>query len=51
MLWETMRRGLRVREVPIVFLERPMGVSKLSWRVVAESVVMPWRLRFSRTGQ
>ena len=49
MLWEAMGRGLRVREVPIVFLERPMGVSKLSWRVVAESVVMPWRLRFSRT--
>ena len=31
-------------EAPIAFVERRQGASKLSWRVIAESVWMPWRL-------
>jgi dolichol-phosphate mannosyltransferase len=37
--------GCRIREVPIIFVERRLGVSKVSWRVLLESVVVPWRLR------
>lgn len=45
MLWETVRRGLRVVEVPIVFVERAQGRSKLNWKTIFESVWLPWRLR------
>jgi dolichol-phosphate mannosyltransferase len=36
---------LRIREVPIIFVERRQGVSKVSSRVLLESLVVPWRLR------
>ena len=36
--------GLRIAEVPIVFVERRQGVSKLSTSVLMESLVTPWRL-------
>jgi dolichol-phosphate mannosyltransferase len=48
MLFEAVRRGCRVVEVPIVFVERRQGTSKLSRGVVLESLLMPWRLRFRR---
>lgn len=38
-------RGLRIREVPIVFTERRHGKSKMNLRVLLESVWMPWSLR------
>ena len=37
--------GCRVREVPIIFVERRQGASKLSPRVLIESAIVPWRLR------
>jgi dolichol-phosphate mannosyltransferase len=49
MAWETVRRGLRVAEVPIVFVERTQGRSKLNWPVILESIWLPWRLRRSKT--
>jgi dolichol-phosphate mannosyltransferase len=36
--------GVRIAEVPIVFVERRQGVSKLSASVLVESLVTPWRL-------
>jgi dolichol-phosphate mannosyltransferase len=39
------RLGCRVREVPIIFVERREGTSKLSSRVLLESAIVPWRLR------
>jgi dolichol-phosphate mannosyltransferase len=44
-LFEAARHGCRVGEVPIVFVERRMGTSKLSSGVLVESILMPWRLR------
>ncbi|MEZ6186763.1 MAG: polyprenol monophosphomannose synthase [Planctomycetota bacterium] len=37
------RAGLRVRELPIVFRDRRVGESKLSWSVVWEAVGLPLR--------
>jgi len=37
--------GLRVREAPIVFTDRRRGESKMNFRVLMESFIMPWRLR------
>lgn len=39
------RLGCRIREVPIVFVERREGASKISSRVLLESAIVPWRLR------
>lgn len=44
MLFEAARRGCRIGEVPIVFVERQEGYSKVSWTVLAESLLTPWRL-------
>ena len=49
MAWETVQRGLRVAEVPIVFVERAQGRSKMNWPVILESVWLPWRLRGRKT--
>jgi dolichol-phosphate mannosyltransferase len=48
MLFEASRQRCRIGEVPIVFVERRMGTSKLSSGVLAESLVMPWRLRLRK---
>jgi dolichol-phosphate mannosyltransferase len=44
-LYEAVRAGCTVGEVPIVFVERREGESELSKGVLFESLVMPWRLR------
>ena len=45
MAWETVQRGFRVVEVPIVFVERAQGLSKLNRSAIVESALLPWRLR------
>ncbi len=44
-VWEAARRGLRIGERPITFVERRLGQSKMSWAIVFEALVLPWRLR------
>jgi dolichol-phosphate mannosyltransferase len=39
------RIGCRIREVPIIFVERRVGSSKISSSVLLESAIVPWRLR------
>ena len=46
MLYEAKQRGFRIGEVPIIFVERRLGQSKLSSNVLLESLIMPWRLVF-----
>jgi dolichol-phosphate mannosyltransferase len=48
MLFEAKRRHFRIGEVPIIFVERRVGQSKVSSAVLLESLIMPWRLVFSR---
>jgi dolichol-phosphate mannosyltransferase len=38
-------RGFRVVEVPIVFRDRELGTSKMSWRITAEAAVLVPQLR------
>jgi len=44
--YRAIRRGFRVTEVPIVFVDRRAGQSKMSRRIFAEAVAMVWKLRF-----
>jgi len=46
MLFEAARNGCRIGEVPIIFVERRVGQSKVSTGVLLESLVTPWRLKF-----
>jgi dolichol-phosphate mannosyltransferase len=45
MLYVAAARGWRTAEVPITFVERRIGESKLSAAVLVESMLTPWRLR------
>jgi dolichol-phosphate mannosyltransferase len=44
MTWQARRAGSRIVEVPITFVERREGQSKLSGGVILESVLLPWKL-------
>lgn len=46
MTYRAIRRGLRVVEVPITFVDRRVGQSKMSGGIVTEALVGVWRLRF-----
>jgi dolichol-phosphate mannosyltransferase len=39
------RRGMRVAEVPIVFVDRTAGRSKMSRKIFIEAIGMVWKLR------
>ncbi len=45
--WKTLKAGLDVREVPITFVEREFGDSKMSGGIVFESIILvtKWGLR------
>jgi dolichol-phosphate mannosyltransferase len=49
MLYEAHRHGCSITEVPIIFVERRQGQSKVSAPVILESLVIPWRLLFRRS--
>ncbi|MCC6164668.1 MAG: polyprenol monophosphomannose synthase [Acidobacteria bacterium] len=44
MLFEAMGAGCRIGEVPIIYVERREGQSKMSRGVILESIFVPWRL-------
>jgi dolichol-phosphate mannosyltransferase len=46
MTYRALRRGMTVKEVPIVFVDRTLGQSKMSRKVFVEAVGMVWKLRF-----
>ncbi len=48
MLYVASRQGCRIAEVPITFVERRLGESKLTSGVLLESAVTPWRLVATR---
>ena len=48
MLFVAARDGRRIEEVPITFVERREGESKLSRAVILESALTPWRLITTR---
>ena len=45
MNFKTWRKGYRIHEIPIVFVDRRIGVSKMSKSIVYEAVWMVWRLK------
>jgi dolichol-phosphate mannosyltransferase len=48
MAYQTLKHGFRVREVPIVFVDRRVGKSKMSRKIFIEGFVFVLRTRFGR---
>jgi len=46
MSYKAWRKGFRLAEIPIVFLDRQVGTSKMSKHIVYEALFMLWKLRF-----
>jgi dolichol-phosphate mannosyltransferase len=46
------KKGFRIAEIPIVFVDRTEGSSKMSRKIIREAIWMVWRLRWwSITGR
>ena len=45
--YKSYRTGLRVVELPITFVDRARGKSKMSWRIVREALLVVPRLRWA----
>lgn len=45
MTYKAWKKGFRVHEIPIVFMDRRIGTSKMSKSIVFEAVFMVWKLR------
>ena len=52
MSFRAWKRGFQLFEIPIIFVDRTEGVSKMSKKIVREAIWMVWRLRWwSLTGR
>jgi dolichol-phosphate mannosyltransferase len=45
--YRALKKGFRVKELPIVFEDRRVGQSKMSRKIIAEALAMVWKLRFT----
>jgi dolichol-phosphate mannosyltransferase len=45
--YRTLKKGFRVKEVPIVFEDRRVGQSKMSRKIFLEAFTMVWKLRLT----
>jgi dolichol-phosphate mannosyltransferase len=46
MSFRAWKKGFRLGEIPIMFVDRDLGESKMSKKIVREAVWRVWRLRF-----
>jgi dolichol-phosphate mannosyltransferase len=46
MSFKCWRKGFRIKEIPITFVDRRVGTSKMSQKIVWEAVWLVWRLRW-----
>ena len=49
MKYRAFRKGLRIKEIPITFVDRRRGKSKMSRRIFVEALLNIWKLRFRKT--
>lgn len=45
MNFKTWKKGFKIKEIPIIFVDRVQGTSKMSKKIVREAVLMVWKLR------
>jgi dolichol-phosphate mannosyltransferase len=49
MTFKAFKKGFRISEIPIIFIDRFQGTSKMSKKIVHEAVLMVWKLRIRST--
>ncbi|MFH1051915.1 MAG: polyprenol monophosphomannose synthase [bacterium] len=42
-LW---KKGARIKEIPIIFIDRRSGVSKMNKKIIYEAIFLVWKLKF-----
>jgi dolichol-phosphate mannosyltransferase len=47
MKYTAWRKGFKIKEVPITFVDRTEGVSKMSKGIVKEAILGVWKMKFS----
>ena len=47
MSFKCWKRGMRLREIPILFVDRRAGFSKMNRRIIWEALWMVWWLRLA----
>jgi dolichol-phosphate mannosyltransferase len=45
MTFKAWKKGFRIKEISIIFVDRVKGNSKMSKKIVREAVFMVWKLR------
>ena len=45
MNFKTYKKGFRLAEIPIIFEDRRVGISKMSKRIIIEAIFTVWSLR------
>jgi dolichol-phosphate mannosyltransferase len=45
MTFKAWKKGFRIKEISIIFVDRVKGTSKMSKKIVREAVIMVWKLR------
>ena len=45
MIFKGYKKGFRIKEIPIIFVDRQMGKSKMSKKIIREAVFLVWKLR------
>ncbi len=47
MNWLAWKEGFRIKEIPIIFVDRTVGQSKMSKEIVREAILIVWKLGFA----
>ena len=45
MTFKAWKKGFKIKEIPIIFVDRVKGTSKMSKKIVREAVIRVWKLR------
>jgi dolichol-phosphate mannosyltransferase len=48
MTFKAYAKGFNIKEIPIVFIDRVIGKSKMSRKIVREAITMVWKLRIQK---
>ncbi len=47
MTYRVHKKGLKIKEIPIVFKDRLGGKSKMSWKIFFEAIIRVWHIRWT----
>ncbi len=46
MNFRALKKGFKIKEIPIIFVDRHVGTSKMSRSIMIEAIIMVWKLKF-----